>query len=198
MPHQEILKQLEAGDYLIGFHGSAHKITAFTSAGIGRGGDLNTGLGLFTSEIPGNAAEYAHAAVIKGEGVQGRVYVLAIPCANPFTDIDHDDFYGEDEAGEPFTDKDSFVALRENLVSEGYDMLQFEGDDDVIAVCLEPEKAFLLAELTVDQAIGLEEEGLSLFDGVAILNTLLQKHPDQMVALAQVTSRVVDLDSPSP
>lgn len=196
MPHQDILKLLEAGDYRIGFHGSAQKITAFTSAGMGRGGDLNTGLGLFTSEIPANAAEYAQNAGELGEGEYEHVYVLAIPCKKPFSDIDRAGFYGRKD-GEQLADKASFVALRARLLSEGYDVLDFETSEDVISVCFEPERAILLAELTADQAIELQEEGLSLFDGVAILKTILEKHPDQLVAQTK-KSRVADLDSPVP
>jgi hypothetical protein len=197
VPHQEILKQLEAGEYRIGFHGSAQKITAFTSAGMGRGGDLNTGLGLFTTEIPANAAEYARSACELGEGNHEHVYVLAIPCKKPFSDIDREDFYGRDADGEQIADKESFVALRENLLSEGYDVLDFETSEDTISVCFEPERAILLAELTAEQAIELQDDGLSLFDGVAIFKTILQKHPGQMVAKAE-KSRVFDYESPSP
>lgn len=196
MPHQEILKLLEAGEYRIGFHGSAQKITAFTTGAMGRGGDLNTGLGLFTTEIPANAAEYAQNAGELGEGDYEHVYVLAIPCKKPFSDIDRAGFYGCDD-GVQLEDKAFFVALRLRLLSEGYDVLEFESSEDVIAVCFEPERAIMLAELTAEQAIELQEEGLSLFDGVAILGTILVKHPDQLVPQTQ-QSRVSDLDSPSP
>lgn len=190
MPHQAILKKLEAGEYRIGFHGSARKIHAFTTAAMGRGGDLNTGLGLFTTEIPENAAEYAQNAAELGEGEHEHVYVLAIPCSKPYSDIDRDDFYGRDEDGHQLADKASFVALRKSLISEGYDLLEYEGSEDVIAVCLEPEKAIMLAELTADQALQLQEEGLNLFDGVAILNTLIQKHPGELALYAEKPRRV--------
>ncbi|WP_274644843.1 hypothetical protein [Pseudomonas serbica] len=196
MPHHEILKLLEAGDYRIGFHGSAQKITAFTSAGMGRGSDLNTGLGLFTSEIPANAAEYAQNAGELGEGDYEHVYVLAIPCQKPFSDIDRAGFYGRDD-GVQLADKASFVALRARLLSEGYDVLDFESSEDVISVCFEPERAIMLAELTAEQAIELQEDGLSLFDGVAIMKTIMEKHPDQLVVPAE-KSRVVAMDGPSP
>lgn len=93
-------------------------------------------------------------------------------------------------------DKESFVALRKSLISEGYDLLEYEGSEDVIAVCLEPEKAIMLAELTADQALQLQEEGLTLFDGVAILNTLMQKHPDELAIYAEKHRRV-EHDGPS-
>lgn len=195
MPHHEILKLLEAGDYRIGFHGSAQKITAFTSAGMGRGSDLNTGLGLFTSEIPANAAEYARNAGELGEGDYEHVYVLAIPCQKPFSDIDRAGFYGRDD-GVQLADKASFVALRARLLSEGYDVLDFESSEDVISVCFEPERAIMLAELTAEQAIELQEDGLSLFDGVAIMKTIMEKHPDQLV-VPDEKSRVVAMDGPS-
>jgi hypothetical protein len=195
VPHHEILKLLEAGDYRIGFHGSAQKITAFTSAGMGRGSDLNTGLGLFTSEIPANAAEYAQNAGELGEGDYEHVYVLAIPCQKPFSDIDRAGFYGRDD-GVQLADKASFVALRARLLSEGYDVLDFESSEDVISVCFEPERAIMLAELTAEQAIELQEDGLSLFDGVAIMKTIMEKHPDQLV-VPDEKSRVVAMDGPS-
>ena len=190
MPHQEILQKLEAGEYRIGFHGSAQEIHRFTSAAVGRGGDLNTGLGLFTTEIPENAAEYAQNAAELGEGEHEHVYVLAIPCSKPYSGIERDDFYGRDEDGQQLADKASFVALRKSLISEGYDLVEYEGSDDVIAVCLEPEKAIMLAELSADQALRLQEEGLTLFDGVAILNTLMQKHPGELALYAEKPRRV--------
>lgn len=196
MSHQEILQKLEAGEYRIGFHGSAQKIHRFTTAAMGRGGDLNSGLGLFTTEIPENAAEYAQNAAELGEGEHEHVYVLAIPCSKPYSDIDRDDFYGRDEDGQQLADKASFVALRKSLISEGYDLLEYEGSEDVIAVCLEPEKAIMLAELTADQALQLQEEGLTLFDGVAILNTLIQKHPGE-VSLCAEKPRRIEHDGPS-
>lgn len=190
MPNQAILKKLEAGEYRICFHGTAQKIHAFTSAAMGRGGDLNTGLGLFTTEIPENAAEYAKNAAELGEGEHEHVYVLAIPCSKPYSDIDRDDFYGRDEDGHQLADKASFIALRESLISEGYDLVEYESSEDVIAVCLEPEKAIMLAELTADQALQLQEEGLNLFDGVAILTTLMQKHSGWLALYAEKPGRV--------
>lgn len=190
MPHKAILKKLEDGEYRIGFHGTAQKIHAFTTAAMGRGGDLNTGLGLFTTEIPENAAEYAQNAAELGEGEHEHVYVLAIPCRKPYSNIDRDDFYGRDEDGNQVADKESFVALRKNLISEGYDLVEYEGSEDVIAVCLEPEKAIMLAELTADQALQLREQGLTLFDGVAILNTLMQKHPGEVAFYAEKPRRM--------
>lgn len=176
MSHQSLLAKLEAGEYRIGFHGTAQKIKAFTSEGIGRGGDLNSGLGLFTSEIPENASEYAQNAFELGEGEHELVYVLAFSCRNPFTEIDRDDFYGRDEDGQQLADRDSFVCLRRNLLSEGYDAICFEGEGDVITVCLEPDKAIVLGELSVDQALELHESGMPLFDGVGILKALIHKH----------------------
>jgi hypothetical protein len=181
MSHHPLLDKIEAGEYRIVFHGSAQTIRAFTELGVGRGSDRNSALGLFASEIPENAAEYAQSAVDGGEGETAHVYVVAIPCQKPYTGIDRNRFYGVDDDDIPLMTHAQFAAQRRQLLNQGFDVVDYEGDgDDVISVCLSPEKAVILADLTYEQALSLQEDGLVLFDSVSIYKQLIEKLPLEM------------------
>jgi hypothetical protein len=189
MNHHPLLDKIEAGEYRIVFHGSAQVIRAFTETGVGRGADCNSALGLFASEIPENAAEYAQNAVNGGEGETAHVYVVAIPCRKPYTSMDRNRFYGLDDDDIPLMNHAQFATQRRQLLAQGYDVVDYEGDgDDVISVCLSPEKALILADLSYEQALGLQEDGLVLFDSVSIYKQLIEKLPLEM-AYAPIAPR---------
>lgn len=177
MNPSELLQKIQSGDYRLAFHGSAQTITAFTEGRVGRGGDRNSALGLFLSEIPDNAAEYASSALEDGEGNAAYVYVVAIPCTKVLQTRDYDRFFGLDEDGVPTATYADFAAWRRQLLNEGYDLIEFEGADDVINVCLAPQQAKIVACLSYDQAIELEEDGVQLFDSLSIYQHLVEVLP---------------------
>lgn len=152
--NREIRTKLRSMLMEIGYHGSAQPITRFTSEGIGKGGDANSSLGLFTSQILSSAADYAEMAVARGEGIKDHVYVLAIPTKKIFKMDDLNDFYG---LSDDFRTHEDFSRLRLSLMESGFEAIEVETGDDVIMVSINPDSTVILAELSADQAFEIEE-----------------------------------------
>lgn len=161
-----IKKCLHAKIMEIGFHGSAKKISAFEERFVGIGADVNSALGLYSSQLAGIGAEYARDAYSAGEGDEATVHVLAIPSVKTYIMTDISVFFGHAEDMSTHAD---FAAFREKLRGNGYDSVQIETGDDVIFVSLAPERVKVLAQLTPEQAEDLDELG---FDGEAIYQAL--------------------------
>jgi hypothetical protein len=66
---------------------------------------------------------------------------------------------------------EDFSDLRTSLLSQGFDIVDFEDGEDVMNVCLEPVRSTILADLTYDQAFELGES-VPLFDSVALFEHL--------------------------
>jgi hypothetical protein len=181
MTPDELLHKIQSGEYRLAFHGTAQLIHAFTERGVGRGADRNSALGLFLSEIPDSAADYAQMAYEAGEGDAARVYVVAVPCAKAFQTRDYERFFGLDDDHVPTRTFADFSAWRRQLLNDGYDLIEFEGVGDVINVCLAPQRAIVVACLDYEQAIELEEEGVQLFDSESIYRHLIECLPNERI-----------------
>src|SRR5690606_22899516 len=150
----------------IGFHGSAQRISAFREDLVGSGADVNSSLGVFSSQLAAVAAEYARTSQESGEGLEPIVHVLSIPTVKKYIMPDNCGFFGlEDD----MCTHEDFANFRQELLSLGYDSLEIETGEDIILVALVPEKIRVIAQITPDQAEELDEYAL---DGESILDTL--------------------------
>lgn len=177
------LKKIRAGlkdkTLTIGFHGSNDFITEFTTDKIGLGGDGNSSLGLFTTEIPEKAAEYAEIAREQVDQDESYIHVLIIPKRKIYKVAEFEEMFEP----EGVTDlKAHFAAVRESLIRQGYDSASYEDGEDVMMVSLLPEQVQILGVLSEDECYELDEDCTSRFDGVKMLKLLMKGMP--MVAKA--------------
>lgn len=164
--HTNLKTAIANGDYQIAFHGTATRTRAFTNERIGFGADANSALGLFLTELPESAVEYADMAVASSEGHEPIIYAVAYPARKTYRFASHEAFYGLD--GET-TD---FTVFRHQLINQGFDSAEFESGEDVIRICLNPDQALIIAEIGSEQALTLEQ---AKFDSPMILE-LLARH----------------------
>jgi hypothetical protein len=181
MTFEDLKLQIQEKTHRLAYHGTAKHIAMFTERGVGRGADRNSALGLFLSEIPDNAAEYAHSAFEAGEGDQPRIYVVAIACGKIFETTNQDRFFGLDEDGIPTATYSDFSRWRRQLINEGYDAIDFEGGEDVISVCLSPQASKIVACLSYEQTLQIQEEGVPLFDSLALYRHLVERLPATLI-----------------
>lgn len=183
---QDWLTCLHNNQASIGFHGSHQRIERFCSEKIGLGGDPNSALGVFMTELVSSAIEYAY---FDKPDQGGFVHIAVTPTRRGFAIESPEDFFGTDMPR--MAAFQHFSSLRSQLINEGYDHVAFEGMDDVILVALRPESASIIARLTPEEAEPLEDYQ---FDGPLIVQ-YLQK---QSLLLPQRTAhREIDY-SPSP
>jgi hypothetical protein len=172
------LKTIRAGlkdkTLTLGFHGSNDYIQDFTTDKIGLGGDGNSSLGLFTTEIPEKAAEYAEIAREQVDQDESYVHVLIIPTRKTYEVAD----FAEMFEPEGVTDRKAhFAALRESLILQGYDSASYEDGEDVMMISLLPEQVQILGVLTEDECYELDEDCSCRCDGVKMLKLLMNGMP---------------------
>lgn len=136
--------------YQLAFHGTGQKIEKFTMDGMGKGGDHNSAMGVFMTEIVDSAVEYALMSAERGEGDKARIYVLAFPTIKTYSFDSSEDFFGLEE-NSPAKTHEEFARFREDLIRQGYDSATYETGDDVIVVSLHPDKVIIVAELEPHQ-----------------------------------------------
>jgi hypothetical protein len=141
-------------DWRILFHGTSQDIEAFSEHAVGQGGDDNSALGVHLTDHAHHAAEYAQMG--DGEGV---VLIVMTPGKSPFTVSDHDLFFGlgEDGSPDPNFGRAGFSEWRQELLSQGHDVVDYEDGNGPITVALDPAKLLVVGRLSVDKAIELGE-----------------------------------------
>lgn len=172
------LKRIRSGlkdkTLTLAFHGSDACIQEFTTEKVGIGGDGNSSFGLFASEIPDKAAEYAETAREQLGQDESYVYALVIPTLKTYRVAD----FGELFEPEGVTDlKAHFATKRESLIQQGYDSAAYEDGEDVMMISFFPEQVQILGVLTEDECYEIDEDRISLFDGVKMLRLLLRAAP---------------------
>ena len=140
--------------HVILFHGTGSNMTSFISDAQ-FGGDRNSALGTHFSHSPRVAAEYAEMSADAEN--EPCVLVSIVPATNIFHMTDGCDFFGIDERGDYEREHSHFQEMRKRLVSEGFDMVEFEDGEQVIAVSLVPEQARIIARLDISTAYDLDE-----------------------------------------
>jgi hypothetical protein len=172
------LKRIRAGlkdkTLTIGFHGSNDYIQEFTTEKIGLGGDGNSSLGLFTTEIPEKAAEYAEIAREHLDQDESYIHVLIVPTRKTYAVADFEEMFEPEGADDV---KGHFAALRESLIQQGYDSASYEDGEDVMMVSFLPERVQILGVLTEDECYELDEDLTSRCDGPKMLNLLMKNVP---------------------
>lgn len=165
---QALRQTILDGEYQIAYHGTATTITRFTNELMGAGADSNSALGLFLTELPESAVEYADRAVKANEGDASVIYAVAYPARKTYRFSSHEEFFGNQDEAEPTY----FSDIRRHLIQEGYDSAEYEGLDDVIRVSLCPDDSVIVASLNADQALTLDS---AKFDSPKILSILERK-----------------------
>lgn len=144
------LDLLAKGDVMIGFHGSCQRLDRFCESKVGQGGDPNSVLGVFLTELVDSAIEYA----LYDKGDEGYVHVVIAPSKKSLIIESHSDFFGYDMPSEEA--RAHFINLRERLIREGYDHILLDGFEDPISVALHPQQTKIIARLTPEEAEPLE------------------------------------------
>lgn len=147
------------------FHGASCPFEEFSAALIGTGGDPNSELGAFTSELICVADEFADtAAALKGgEGAIMAVITDDFTPENARHVFSHDEFYGE--GVDPDEDRACFKELRQDFLEEGVSFLEFEGGEDPYTVIIDLSVIDSVHVLTREQVKVLkaqEESGVRL------------------------------------
>jgi hypothetical protein len=158
----------------IAFHGSDDCIQAFTTDKIGLGGDGNSSFGLYASEIPEKAAEYAETAREQVGQDESYVYALVIPTLKTYQVRDFEELFEP----EGVTDlKAHFAEKRESLIRQGYDSAAYENGEDVMLISFFPEQVQILGVLTEDECYEMHEHQVAFCDGLKMLKLLLKGAP---------------------
>lgn len=171
MTQDELLQKIVMGEYRLGFHGSSKPVKAFTHEGLGRGPDPNTTLGIYFSPTPDFAAEHAFNASELGEGPDVRIYVVAIPCVNPYRDLSREQYYGRDREGQVLFTRLHYAELRESLMGLGHDIVEFQAER-LFSVCLNPDDTHIVACLSYAQLCDLQNSGFPMTDSLALFMRL--------------------------
>lgn len=138
------------------FHGTSRAFDEFSEDWIGKGGDANSALGVHLAEWPADSAEYAEISLSCEEGSNAHVLAVLCPAQNPKIEFNYFSFFGfSDEEGQEL-DHAHFHRLRQSLITEGHDILDYEDGEQVICVALSPEPLKIIARLTPDEAIELD------------------------------------------
>ena len=137
------------------FHGTSKQLLEFNQDSIGIGGDPNSALGIHTTDCPRYAADYAARSEALSEGERGRVYVVLYPESKTHYMHSMEDFYGceDDETN----NHQHFAELRKEFLKEEVSIVELDAGEDNITTLLEPEKAKITFELTIEQAEQLGE-----------------------------------------
>lgn len=151
----DLVEQAQSQEMRIMFHGTGAILDAFSEASLGLGSDPNSALGVHLAEFPSSAAEFAEIATSYQEG-QGTVLVVLLPVRRAYTIHTYEEFFGLDEDGDPQLDKTGFSRMREDLISQGYDLLEYEdGEMGAVSVALFPHDLTVVGSLTLSQAYEL-------------------------------------------
>jgi hypothetical protein len=161
--HITIEDLLRNDDWRLMFHGTANPVAAFTDAGLGKGEDCNSALGLSCAEWPSLAAEYAETKAEREKGPDAIVTAVLVPSHQP-VELDYYQFFGFDEAGNQVRDHAGFEELRQSLILAGYDIVDFEDSDGPYSISLVPIKTIVVAHLTIEQANVLNAKMHALSD----------------------------------
>lgn len=171
---KHIRRGLKDKTLTLAFHGSSEFVSEFTNDKIGLGGDSNSALGLFASEIPEKAAEYAEIAREHLDQDESYIHVLIIPTRKTYAVADFEEMFEPEGGTDP---KLHFAAVRESLILQGYDSAAYEDGEDVMMISLLPEQVQILGVLTEDECFELDEGGVNRFDGVKMLRSLMKSAP---------------------
>lgn len=140
------------------FHGTSHRFAAFSEDFIGVGGDANSALGVHLAEWPESAAEYAESSQDRDRRAQSAcVLVVEAEVSNSFQGFDYYEFFGLDDQGNQVASRQAFAQIRQDLLDEGFDTIEYEDGEQQIVVILEPSNTNIIARLTVDEAYRLSE-----------------------------------------
>lgn len=155
---ERLAQQAIAEDWRVMFHGTCWRFDAFTEDSIGKGGDDNSSLGVHFAEFPDAAGEYAEAGIHRHEG-DGEVLVVLVPARNAFEVRDYEAFFGFNEQGDPDPGfgHAGFARWRQELLSQGHDVVDYEDGEGCITVALDPSCLRIVGRMSVDEALVLRE-----------------------------------------
>lgn len=160
------------------YHGTSHDFEAFALS-VNPDGEMNSALGIHLTEKPELAAMYAERSGKDDGAGRSRVLIVEADVGRVALVDDQCSFYGRDIDGEldlGLTRWD-FAAARERLMAEGFCALATDiADDDLTGawVVLDPSRLRIVGELSVDEAMDMEEpdspdvryERIELFEGL--------------------------------
>lgn len=117
------------------YHGTAHDFQAFDDSSVGRGSDPNSTLGIFFTDCPATAADYAELSFVRDQGVSAPsvlVVEVELKLKKPFV-------WNKSVSllfGEESYDRQYFAELRESLIKDGYDSIEVETGEAPTTVLL--------------------------------------------------------------
>lgn len=140
---------LNANERIV-FHTTSAYFDAFDEAYIGTGADNNSALGFFFSDNPENINLYTDT--------DRRVLVSAVHVEKPYGDLSYFELFGYDKNGREVTSKADFAAMRDNLLVNGYDSIEYEDSEEAMLIALSASSIRPLAWLSIEQAADLANQ----------------------------------------
>jgi len=138
------------------FHGTSHIIKEFNESSIAKGGDPNSALGIHFTDDPTYAASYAdRSKLLDNNANEATVLVVLYQSEGQEYIHDYEEFYGDHDEGT--NTKEHFSELRNDLIEDGIDLIDFEGGEDIITTLLIPERIKIIDRISVQKAIELSK-----------------------------------------
>ena len=160
------------------FHGTRDaRLGSFTPEGIGRGGDVNSALGVFFCETPEACVRYADPDYGITGKLSGRGHVLMaeVELADAFVEGRISDFFGLADDDDP-TDglgktRQDFTEARSDLLRRGYDCVVTDGCMDENAgiwVVLDPARIRSVRKISTAEALDMADGFVPDYDHVSM------------------------------
>lgn len=140
---------LNANERIV-FHTTSAHFDVFDEAYLGTGVDNNSALGFFFSDNPENINLYIDT--------DRHVLVSAVHVEKPYGNLSYYELFGYDKNGGTVTSKADFAAMRDNLLINGYDSIEYEDSEEAMLIALSASSIRPLAWLSIEQAADLANQ----------------------------------------